>query len=330
MNAEHLHSLCVVAREGNVTAAARALGLSQPAVSRHLKLLQEECGTALYVRRGPGVALTPAGRALLPYACSVSQALTRAREALAGRIAPDHTRLRLGLSHHLTTRFTGQLLKARKAYDDEGYLLRLHLMEDYTPALTKGLREGSLDAAWILGGVDDDDGVEVRRVGEESLMLLVRSDDPLVRHEVQPVQVLEGETILVPSSASCVYRMVMDAIAASGTQPGRVLEVSGPAAVRSAVHDGLGIGVTVGSFMDAEARSGVLRSVALEGPGLTAPVTRLTRDARFLLPDQQHALAFLAARLGEPPPGGPRSSPPPIREPDDGAAQRTYPRRVLG
>lgn len=308
MIAEHLHSFCAVAREGSVTAAARALGLSQPAVSRHLRLLQEERGAPLYVRHGQGIALTPAGRAFLPYACSVAQALTRAREALAGRVAPEPTRLRVGLSHHLTTRYTGPLLKARKDYDDEGYLLRLHLMEGYTPELVKGLREGGLDAAWILGGTGDADGCEVRRVGEEPLVGLVRSDDPIAREASLPVAALEGETIVVPSSASSVYRMAMDAFAATGTRPGRVLEVSGPAAVRSSVHDGLGIGTTIRSFVDAEARRGPLRTVDLDGPGPSAAVTRLTRDARYLLPDQQHALGFLADRLGEAvPESGPRT-----------------------
>lgn len=308
MIADQLQSFCVVAREGSVTAAARALGLSQPAVSRHLRLLQEERGTPLYVRRKQGVALTPAGRALLPYACSVAQALARAREALAGRVAPEPTRVRVGLSHHLTTRYTGLLLKARKGYDEEGYLLRLHLMEGYTPELVAGLREGGLDAAWILGETGDAGGCEARRVGEEPLVGLVRSDDPIARDESLPVAALEGETVVVPSSASSVYRMAMHAFAATKTRPGRVLEVSGPAAVRSSVHDGLGIGITIRSFVDAEARRGDLRVVDLDGPDLSAPVTRMFRDARYLLPDQQHALGFLAARLGEAvPESGPRT-----------------------
>lgn len=77
--------------------------------------------------------------------------------------------------------------------------------------------------------------------------------------------------------------------------------MSGPAAVRSAVHDGLGIGVTVRSFVEQEARAGVLQVIGLEGPGLCAPLTKLTRNEHFLLSDQRHALAYLGSEAGEPP-----------------------------
>lgn len=299
MNADHLHSFCLVAREGSVTAAARLLGLSQPAISRHLRLLQEERGRALYVRRGAGIALTPAGRELLPYACAVSQALERAGEVMSGRLTPEWTRLRVALSHHLTTRYTGPLLRATRAYNDEGYHLRLHLLEGYTPDLVRGLQEGSLDAAYVLGQPEGAEGLAALAVGSEPLVLLVRGDDPLAREKRLLITDLDGETLVVPSSASIVYRMLVGAVEATGAQPGRLLEVSGPAAVRSAVHAGLGIGVTMRSFVETELLEGVLRVVEVEAPGLVAPVTKLARNEWFLLPDQQHALSYLIRRVGE-------------------------------
>lgn len=297
MNAEHFHSFCVVAREGNVTAAARLLGLTQPAVSRRLRLLQGQRGTPLYVRRGQGIRLTPAGKELLPYACSVIQALTRDREVLAGEVAPQWRRLRVALSHHLTTRYTGPLLRATRAYNEEGYLLRLHLLEGYTPELVEGLRGGTLDSAFVLGDPSDTEGVRAEAAGTEAVAPVVRDDDLLAAEETLSTGVLAGETLVVPSSASFVYRMFMRALEATGTQPGRTLEVSGPAAVRSAVYAGLAVGVTVSSYVEAEVSDGALRVIELDGPDLVAPVTKLLRDDWFLLPDQQHALAFLVEQL---------------------------------
>lgn len=241
--------------------------------------------------------LTPAGKELLPYACSVSQALTRARDVLSGAVAPESTRLRVALSHHLTTRYTGPLLRATRAYNEEGYLLRLHLLEGYTPELGDGLRAGRLDSAYVLGDPGDTEGVRVEAAGSEVVGLLVRTDDPLAAGPSLPIRLLEGETLVVPSSASTVYGMFMQALEATGTQPGRVLEVSGPAAVRSAVFAGLGVGVTVRSYVEAEVSDGTLRVVEVDGPDLSVPVSRLLRDDWFLLPDQQHALAFLAEQL---------------------------------
>lgn len=299
MNGDQLHTFCVVAREGSVTAAAKALGLTQPAVSRQLLLLQEERGQALYVRRGSGIALTPAGRELLPYAAAVSQALQRANHVLSGQGKPEFTQLKVGLSHHLITRYTGPLLRAARSYNSEGYQLSLHLLEGYTPALVSRLHEGGLDGAYVLGEPEDAEGLVAVHVGTERVVLLVRGDDPLAREQNLSISDLDGETLVAPSSASIVYSMLHATLAATGARPGRVLEVSGPAAVRSAVHAGMGIGVTMRSFVASELLEGALHVVEVEAPGLDAPVTWLTRNDWFFLPDQQHALAFLVQNVKE-------------------------------
>lgn len=299
MNADYLHAFCVVAREGNVTLAARQLGLSQPAVSRQLRLLQDACGRPLYRRSGQGIALTPAGRELLPYACGVSEALQRARERISGDLPTSVTRLQVALSHHLITRYTGPLLRAARNYNDEGYLLKLHLQEGYTPELISGLRSGRLDAAFVLGSPQGTDDLDHDSSGSERISLVVRDDDPLAQHSPLELSALDGETLVLPSSASIVFQQMQKVLARSGVQPGRELEVSGPGGVRSAVHAGLGIGVSVSSFIEPAHADASLRLVEVDEPELVLPVTRLQRKHLFLLPDQQHALAYLAAHLPE-------------------------------
>lgn len=298
MNAEYLNAFCIVAREGSVTAAARILTLSQPAVSRQLRLLQEECGKPLYRRAGAGIELTPAGRELLPYACAVSQALERARQRIAGEIEPASTRLQVALSHHLITRYTASLLRAAKAYDDAGYTLNLHLQEGYTPELLGALRAGRLDSALVLGEPGETADLECTHVGEEQISLLVREDDPLATESGLELGALTGETLVLPSSASIVFERVRSALDASGSRPGRILEVSGPAAVRSAVFAGMGIGVTVGSYIEAGKGDAALRAIGIREQGMVLPVIRIQRNDWFLLPDQVHALNFLADSLG--------------------------------
>lgn len=300
VKAEYLHSFCVAAREGSITAAASTLGLSQPAVSRHLLLLQEAHGAPLYERSAHGITLTPAGHVLLPYACSVSQALTQARRFLQGEVEQEMPRLRIGLSHHLTTRYTGPLLRASKLYNDTGSLLRLHLLEAYSDDLAEALAKGNLDVAYVLGEANElGEEVRVRRVSEERVMLLVKGDDPLGAQPYQPLSVLEGETLVVPSSVSSVYRRVLQALRAARVRPGRMLEVSGPAAVRSAILDGLGIGATLESFVRPEVASGALRLVEVEVPGMTMGVRKLMRSESHLFPGERQGLAFLAEHLGE-------------------------------
>ena len=80
------HALRVVqalAEHGSITAAARALGYSQPAVSQQLKRLEQRVGLALVERVGRGVRLTEAGRLLARHARTVTGVLDAAADDLA-------------------------------------------------------------------------------------------------------------------------------------------------------------------------------------------------------------------------------------------------------
>ncbi|WP_306231972.1 LysR family transcriptional regulator [Agrococcus beijingensis] len=72
-----------VAREGSVSGGARALGWTQPAVSQHIRLLEEEVGQALLLRSSTGVTLTEAGERLLRHADGIAGLLGSAEAELA-------------------------------------------------------------------------------------------------------------------------------------------------------------------------------------------------------------------------------------------------------
>src|SRR6187455_2123017 len=87
-----LEAFVEVVRRGSVTLAARALYVTQPALTARLNALERSVGTALLVRRRGGVRMTEAGRAFLPYAERALQAVVEGRNVLSelGRGAAGH------------------------------------------------------------------------------------------------------------------------------------------------------------------------------------------------------------------------------------------------
>ena len=75
--------LAEVARQGSFSGAARALGYTQPAISRQIALLEREAGTELLERRPAGVRLTPAGELLVGHAEAIARQLEAAEAELA-------------------------------------------------------------------------------------------------------------------------------------------------------------------------------------------------------------------------------------------------------
>ena len=87
MTADQLITFAAVAERLNISRAADALHLSQPAVSGQLRLLQDEFGEPLYRRDGRGIRLTPSGAQLAEYAIKLRDTFRQAhayRDALRG------------------------------------------------------------------------------------------------------------------------------------------------------------------------------------------------------------------------------------------------------
>src|SRR5437762_6185229 len=79
-----------VARSGNVSRAAEALYVTQPALTARIQALEKELGEALFVRTGRGVRLTDAGRVFLPNAERAVQAVDDGRDRKSTRLNSSH------------------------------------------------------------------------------------------------------------------------------------------------------------------------------------------------------------------------------------------------
>src|SRR5438874_1893346 len=109
-----------VARTGNVSRAAEALYVTQPALTARIQSLEKELGEALFVRTGRGVRLTDAGRVFLPAAERAIQAVEDGRQALADLRSASAGRLALGAAPAVSTYVLPPVLKRFAAVHARG------------------------------------------------------------------------------------------------------------------------------------------------------------------------------------------------------------------
>jgi len=150
MELYQLRTFAAVAEEGHLTRAAERLHLSQPAVSGHIKALEQELDVRLFERMATGMVLTESGRQLLTHAnkvLSAAEGVKRAAQQL-------HTEVS-GLLHVGTVadpadnRLGAVLSAAVKRHP----LLRLELHQTMSGTARESVREGKLDAAFFFGDV---------------------------------------------------------------------------------------------------------------------------------------------------------------------------------
>ena len=100
-NLNYYYVFITVARTGSISRAADKLFISQPAVSKSIKSLEEQLGTVLFVRNKKGVKLTAEGRLLYEHVESAFSSIENAEDDIAGSASSSGIELRIGVSTSL-------------------------------------------------------------------------------------------------------------------------------------------------------------------------------------------------------------------------------------
>ena len=158
MSLPQLRCVCASARHGSFTAAAEALGVSQPAVAEHVRRLEQALGTDLFTRLGRGVRPTTAGAAVAEHAERSLRALDEATGTVEDLGALRTGTVTLGFfghpgAYHLE-RFTSSFLREHPG-------IRLRIVGRNSSITAQRVRDGELEAAVVVLPIDDA-GLDVR------------------------------------------------------------------------------------------------------------------------------------------------------------------------
>lgn len=148
MELYQLRTFVTVAEEKHLTRAAERLYTSQPAVSAHIKALEEEFGVQLFTRSRKGMQLTEAGTHLLEKARSIldsSNELLNHAQKLTGEA---FGKVRVGLNTDPNVLRVASFVRFVKGAHPR---VRLHLTQSSSSRVLKYLRTGEFDCGFIMG-----------------------------------------------------------------------------------------------------------------------------------------------------------------------------------
>jgi DNA-binding transcriptional LysR family regulator len=257
----HLATFIRAAELGGFTAAARALGLTQAAVSQRIQALESALGVSLFQRRAGRVALTEAGRRLYPFAERILALHRDAAREVAGHKLPLSGELSLAASSIPGEHLLPDLLAAFQARYPH---VQVRATVADSRAVLRQVEHGQADVG-LVGGRLDGETLEFRAFASDRLVLVVPSGHPWGRRRrVSLAQLAEQPLILREAGSGsrwCLERALEQA--GQSLHDLRIgLELGSNEGIKEAVLRGLGVAVlsthAVRRELDADRLHGLL------------------------------------------------------------------------
>jgi DNA-binding transcriptional LysR family regulator len=280
-----LRAFAAVARERSFSAAARSLYLSQPAVSKHVALLEAELGTLLVVRRRRGIELTPSGALLAEYVLRAEALLANARRALT---SPEESGgvLSLAASGIPGTYLLPPLL-AR--FRERSPAVELDYRVSTSGGALELVRAHSVELA-VVGGLTVPPELDSEPLVENEIVLVGPAS--LGGRRLRPKE-LEPLTWVSREEGSSTRTAVEAARRQIGLRAVRTLELPSWEAVKLAVASGGGIAAISRAALDVELRAGALAVLDVPRWRLSRTVVAVTMRGIPLTPPAARFLALL-------------------------------------
>jgi aminoethylphosphonate catabolism LysR family transcriptional regulator len=235
MSSARYRTFVAVAHHGSLSAAARALGLSQPTISSQIATLERQSQVELFHRQGYRMSLSSAGHKLL----SLAQKLI-AMESEADFFLRDSGKLHQG---ELKIGAVGpfHVIEMVAAYRAQHPGMQLSIRMGNSQQVLHDLERYTTDVA-VLAGLYERPELVVREYARHAIILFAHVDHPFAQRAHVQMHELQGQPLLLREQGSTTRTVMESALQAAGVQPCRSLEIGSREAIREAVARGLGLG----------------------------------------------------------------------------------------
>ncbi|MXN78904.1 LysR family transcriptional regulator [Burkholderia sp. 4701] len=289
MNFTHLAAFYAVVETGSVTAASERLHVSQPALTREIRELEERLGVTLFDRMPRGMRPTEAGRLLADYAAQIFS-LADVAEAAVGEFA-GLTRGQLGIGSSRTIGvylLPAVLNEFRARYPGITVDLRISNSENIENAVLANERQ-----IGMIEGPCDDTAFDAAVIGRDALIAVAAPAHPLARKRQLTADAIGKAELVMREPGSGTRTVVEQAYAQRGVTLEPKLSVGSAEAIKQLVRLGNAIAWVSRSTVIEELASGALVQLPVKDLKIERNLCMIWRKGGSLSPSA-HAFRALA------------------------------------
>ncbi len=257
-----IYTLLKVAETGSFTRAAASLGLTQPAVSQHIKALEEELGITLFERNGNRIILTKQGENAVNTANAMLGMYSKLLEELSGSIGGTKE-INIGITHTIESNRITDILAG---YASNSNRLTIKLITGTRSKIIRRLKNYELDLAIVDGDVPDED-LDSKPLGMDQLVLIVSPDNTIAQKKAVSIDDIKREKLILRLPGSGTNNMFKSSIESLGLDIDEfnvILEVDNVATIKDLVKRDYGVSVLPRSACLGELKSKQLYAVSID------------------------------------------------------------------
>lgn len=256
-----LTTLLTLIEAQSYTKAAQMLSLTQPAVSQHIRGLEQEYGIKIFLKGTKGMVLTPDGKILEKYA--------RREKALYSNLLNDFEAYRNGVNRFVIgiTPSAEENIVPRviATYCNQYPDTKITILTDTIQNITNKLKAYEVDIAIVEGHIPDK-GLSSILLDTDYLCLIVSPDHPFAdRKDVSLEEVKKERLIVRPRGAGTrhMFETYLEGCGESLQNFHVILEIDSVSTIKDLVQSNLGVSVIAHSTCISEERSGRLKVIPI-------------------------------------------------------------------
>ena len=263
INLNQLRSFFLVAREKSVTKAAKALFISQPAVSMQIKSLEQDLEIRLFKKYGKSLQLTQAGEVLLGYAERIFEIVEEMEYVLRGHTELKHGRLTIGTTRSFAKYLMPDLLsRYQERYPDVKVALKVGSSKE----ISDGLMAYQYDLG-VIARLPFQSKLKVMPYSKEPFCLVTSPNHKLVGKSPVSLKDLKNEPLIIREEGAGSRYAILYLLNSHGVNPNFLIEAESVEFIKEYIIKGRGISFLYQPEIRFETNYGLLKHVEIkEGP----------------------------------------------------------------
>jgi DNA-binding transcriptional LysR family regulator len=258
--------------------AAKELLVTQPAVSKQVKALEEELGEHLFDRIGKKVFLTRAGELLYVYADRILRSVSEAKDAVSDLSEKCSGVLAIGISDHIGLHRLPAVLKSyASSYPEVELKLHCHRSETILEMVLSNIVD-----LGVITIPRPNKKLITKKVWKDTMSLVVPKGHPLVRKGKIMLRDTAAFSMILPEAGTTTRSIISEEFAKKDITPRVSMEVAYIETIKMLVKVGLGISILPDKAVEDEIKAGTLKKVTVKDANFSRNLGLIHLKDKFL------------------------------------------------